>query len=712
MTLKKYSESRITQYFGENTFSIANMKERLAQGVYDRVIRAVRFHEELTEDVADAVAAAMKEWALAKGVFFYTHWFQPLTQLTAEKHDALIAYGPGGQIIENFTGSQLVMSEPDASSFPHGGMRSSFEARGYAAWDPSSPAFIMEGQFGKILYLPSVFVSYEGFVLDKKTPLIKSIQAVSVTATRLLRMLGYDDVSYVHPLVGAEQEYFLVDQTHFENRPDLRILGYTLFGARAPKGQQFEDHYFGAIRERVLSFMQELEIELFRLGIPVKTRHNEVAPNQFELATLPEDANIASDHNQLVMEMLRRVARRHRLAALLHEKPFARINGSGKHNNWSLVDSNGINLFEPGTNKRDNLRFLCFLLAAMRGVQRHGDILRAIIAGPGNDYRLGMHEAPPATISMFLGQELNDILQGLEQGNLDTKERTDEFHTGIPFIPRFPKDTTDRNRTSPFAFTGNKFEFRAVGSSVNIAMPNTIINTVVAESLHEICDAVEQRQREGQPLGDAVREVLAGTYQKAKVVQFEGDNYSSEWHEEARRRGLPIAAHTPAALDFLLTEDSLHLLESQGVLRREEVVARHRIKNEIYVNTVELELRIARSILRTLILPAAFQYQQDLSASVSGLAGILPADDLDLEVQRDYVHKISSRIQHIIRQLADLDRYNEELKSLALAEQARICAEKIRPAMLAVREVVDSLEERVDQYCWRMPRYWEMLSGL
>jgi glutamine synthetase len=711
MNLNRYTTQRITDYFGENTFSFQLMKQHLAPAVYAVLERSVQFHEPLGTDVADEVAIAMKDWALRRNVSAYTHWFQPLTGLTAEKHDSFLAVA-GNAWLEEFTGSRLIKSEPDASSFPHGGMRSTFEARGYAAWDPSSPAFIMEGQFGRTLYIPSVFVSYDGYVLDKKTPLLKSMNAVSAAALRLLQLLGGNGARWVYPQVGAEQEYFLVDRRHAEARPDLRIAGYTLFGERAPKGQQFGDHYFGAIRERVLAFMQELEIELYRLGIPAKTRHNEVAPNQFELACLHEVANIAADHNHLVMELLRRVGRRHGLTALLHEKPFARINGSGKHNNWSLVDSEGFNMFSPGDNPADNLRFLCFVTAVLDGVSRHGDLLRAIIASPGNDFRLGSHEAPPAIMSVFLGTSLSEVFEQLAQGQLAEGRPRNDFRTGVPFIPPFPADATDRNRTSPFAFTGNKFEFRAVGSSASIAMPNAVLNTLVADGLNRVADAMERYRAGGLEAADAALQALREIYAEARRVHYEGDNYQPAWIEEARRRELPMAAHTPAALEFLETEKNLALFETYHVLRREELLARQRVKLETYAMSVELELRIARNMIRTLFLPRGLQYERELAETVDRLQNLLGREDESVKAQREYLRKIASRLQFILQRLTELDGYNEEFKTLPLKEQARFCAETVRPALAAVRGVVDELEERVDAGLWPIPRYWEMLGGL
>jgi glutamine synthetase len=707
---EKYRERRVSQYYGENTFSFALMREKLPKPVYAQLEQAMAEYHGLPAEAAEAVAAAIRDWALAKGASAYTHWFQPLTGLTAEKHDSFIVPDGSGGALENFSGAILVKSEPDASSFPHGGMRSTFEARGYAAWDPSSPAFILDGPCGRTLYLPSVFVSYDGQVLDKKAPLIKSIRALSQQCSRLLGLLGHG-TDWVRPTVGPEQEYFLVDWEHFQARPDLRILGYTIFGEKSPKGQQFGDHYFGAIRDRVLGFMQELEIELFRLGVPAKTRHNEVAPNQFELACYHEPANLAADHNQLVMELLRRVARRHRLAALLHEKPFSLVNGSGKHNNWSLQDSAGNNLLDPGSSRKENIRFLCLVVALLDGIREYGDVLRAIIADPGNDLRLGSHEAPPAVMSVFLGDQISQVLSRLEQGSLGALGSPSTFSTGVPFIPHFPKDATDRNRTSPIAFTGNKFEFRAIGSSASIAMPNTVINTIMAEGVRRLSELVEAKLAGGAGLEQAALEAIRETYARAKAAHYEGDNYSREWLAEAESRGLAIARDTPEALEFLERAKNVELFARHGVMTAGELEARHRVKRDVYVKTVELELRTARNMLRTLFLPAGFHYQAELAESIRAAeSGFQPGTVL--KGQREYLKKVSLRMEDIIRQLAELDSQNEELKHMDPVQAAGFCARSVRPSLHAVREVVDDLEERVDAGLWPIPRYWQMLSGL
>lgn len=706
-----YIGKRVSSYFGENTFGFAAMREKLPPDTMGRLQRAIQQGGELEPDVAESVAQAMRDWAISRGATSYTHWFQPLTGLTAEKHDSFLAWSAGGGVVEEFTGSCLVKSEPDASSFPHGGMRSTFEARGYAAWDPSSPAFLMEGEYGRTLFIPSVFVSHDGHVLDKKTPLLKSIRAVSEAAMRLLKVMGHEDVEWVHPLVGAEQEYFLVDRDLASQRPDLQNLGYTIFGARAPRGQQFEDHYFGAIKDRVLGFMQELELELFRLGIPAKTRHNEVAPNQFEMATLPETANVAADHNQLIMEMMRRVARRHNFTVLLHEKPFYGINGSGKHNNWSLVTSRGVNLYKPGKTEKDNLCFLCAVTAILFAVKHHGALMRGIISGPGNDFRLGMHEAPPAIMSVYLGDELSRIFSRLEDGDLPAIRRTSEFRTGVPFIPPFPADVSDRNRTSPMAFTGNKFEFRAVGSSASIAMPNTVLNSAVAQGLHHLADSIEVRLKSGEEIGDAILGTVRECYRECSAVHFNGDNYTDSWREEAARRGLPIATNTPEALVALTTPASRSLFSDLGVLTPDELEARRLVKQDIYTKTIEMELRVARDMLRTLILPAGLEYQKMVSSAAGKARDLFGSDDPDFLSQKEYVRKISGRIRGLAECVNELDELHDRISAMTgEAELAVFCATTVRPVIGRARKLADELESRVDARCWRIPRYCDLLT--
>ncbi len=710
VNLKQYAELKVSDYFGENALLPSVLSRKLPPSIFSALERAINRYEQLPREVGDAVAVAMKDWALEKGAGAYTHWFQPLTGLTAEKHESFISPSKFGWC-EQFSGAKLIKSEPDASSFPHGGMRSTFEARGYAAWDPSSPAFIMQSKLGRTLYIPSVFVSYDGHVLDKKTPLIKSIKAVSEAAKRLVSILNGGSPDWIYPYAGAEQEYFLVDSRLADKRPDLSMLGYTLFGAKTPKGQQFGDHYFGSIRERVLTFMQELEIELFRLGIPAKTRHNEVAPNQFELTAIHEKANIAADHNQLVMEMLRRVSRRHGLTALLHEKPFAGINGSGKHTNWSLMNSRGENMFSPGTDRRSNLRFLCFISAILEGVALHGDLLRSIISSPGNDLRLGSHEAPPGVMSVFLGEALTGILRDIESGTFVEPPPESAFLTGVPFIPPFPMDSTDRNRTSPIAFTGNKFEFRAVGSSASIAMPLAVLNTLAADGIHRLCSRLETSRDPDTLSEHAVLNAIKAQYAESARIHYEGDNYSGTWLQEAARRELVQVPHTPGALKFLVDERNIKLFDGFHILNRHEITARYQIKIDTYIKTVELELRTVRNMLRTMIIPPVMEYESMVNQAYINFQAVT-TDPVMLKTRREFVAKLSRRLQNLLEKQDDMNRVNRRMKELENEEKAVFCAEVIRPLLEEVRRLVDEIEERIDARFWRLPGYWKMLSGL
>lgn len=534
--------------FGKHTFNNAVMKERLPKEVYDSLMKTLKEGHDLDDSLAETVANAMKEWAIENGATHYCHWFQPMTGATAEKHDAFISFDKEGNLIEKFSGSQLSQGEPDASSFPSGGMRSTFEARGYTAWDPSTPAFLMKGPEGTTLCIPSVFISYHGEALDEKTPLLRSARALSKSAVAMLKLLGNTKVTRVTTYLGAEQEYFLIDRNLYEQRPDLIMTGRTLLGTLPPRNQQLEDHYFGSIPDRVLEFMQELERELYLLGVPAKTRHNEVAPHQFEIAPIHEETPLAADHNLLVMEMLRRVAERKGLALLIHEKPFAGINGSGKHNNWSMGADVGGNLLDPGETPESNLSFLVFLVATLKGVHKRAAVLRAAIANPGNDHRLGANEAPPAIISVFLGEQLSAVLDAIESGDMKKVSEKQFIDLDISHIPTLNKDNTDRNRTSPFAFTGNKFEFRAVPSSMPIAIPNMVLNTIIAEAIDEMREAIEAEMKSGKELQAAVFAVLRKEIKATKPIRFEGDGYSEAWHKEAKKRGLPNNRNLPEAM--------------------------------------------------------------------------------------------------------------------------------------------------------------------
>jgi len=701
----------LAEHFGENIFSFELMRERLPREFFDKLNFAIRNHRPIAQETADVIAQAMKDWAVSKGTTHYTHWFQPLTGLTAEKHESFLTFDEDGRTIDRFSGRELIMSEPDASSFPHGGLRSTFEARGYAAWDPSSPAFLMRRGETATLCLPSVFVSYKGEVLDKKTPLLRSIASVSKAAVRMLRLLGNKRVTSVMPYLGAEQEYFLVDRELFLERPDLCEVGATLLGAGPARGQQLEDHYFRAIGDRVLAFMEDVERELVRLGVPVKTRHNEVAPGQFELAVLHRPVNIAADQNQLVMEMLRRVAPRHGFEALLHEKPFARVNGSGKHNNWSLIDSEGTNLLEPGTSSSSRLRFLVFLMATVWGVHRHGGLLRAIVAGPGNELRLGGNEAPPAIVSVHLGDHLTQLLASVAEAAPDRLEDLEEIDLGLAGVARIPRDTTDRNRTSPFAFTGNKFEFRAVGSSAAVSLPNAVINAIVAEALEQMSNRFEELLSAGENRTAAALEVLRGVIVETEATRFDGDNYTEEWAAEARKRGLPAAPTTPEALDALLSDSTRELFERFGLLTREENEARYRIWLDLYIKTVSVELNVVRQMLATQVLPAAIRYQERVAGSVNQLQTALGSKHPQVAVQRTHLEEISALIAKLIEELRVLEKQGKRIHDAGdLRDVGLFCAKHVRPTISTAREISDRLEQLVDAEEWPLPSYDELLT--
>jgi len=605
----------VSQYFGEDTFNRKAMKEKLSRETFKKLMEAIDEGKTIDAKTADIVAEAMKKWALEKGATHFAHWFQPMTGITAEKHDAFIEPCGDGQVMEKFSGKQLVQGEPDASSFPSGGIRATFEARGYTAWDMSSPAFIKRNGISTTLCIPTVFISYTGQALDKKTPLLRSIRALSKSAVNMLKLLGAKKVRKVQSNLGPEQEYFLIDMDYFFKRPDLVLGGRTVVGAPPPKGQELEDQYFGSIKERISSYMHDVEEELFKLGIPAKTRHNEVAPSQFEIAPVYEEANIAVDHNQMVMDTMKSVAKKHRLAALLHEKPFAGINGSGKHLNWSVADNNGNNLLNPGKTPHDNIQFLVFLIATVRAVYKHADILRAAVASYANDHRLGANEAPPAIISVFLGDQLMQILENIQKGTIAKATNAEIIDLGISSLPTLSKDNTDRNRTSPFAFTGNKFEFRAVGSSQNIASPALVINTIVAESLDDLAEKI--KAKETKNINQAVLEVLRDEITYIKPVLFNGDNYSKEWEKEAERRGLPNEKTTPTALNALITKKALNLFEKYEVLSNLELKSRHLIHIERYIKDLEIEVKCLNNICMNQILPAAVDYQNKLATAIN-----------------------------------------------------------------------------------------------
>ncbi|OQB54988.1 MAG: Glutamine synthetase [Deltaproteobacteria bacterium ADurb.Bin151] len=697
----------VSQYFGEDTFNNKVMKEKLPKDTFRKLMEAINEDKMLDAETANIVAHAMKEWALDKGATHFAHWFQPMTGITAEKHDAFADPCGPGAVIERFSGKQLVQGEPDASSFPSGGIRATFEARGYTAWDMSSPAFIKRNGISTTLCIPTAFISYTGQVLDKKTPLLRSIRALSNSAVKMLKLLGAKNVKKVHSNLGPEQEYFLIDMDYYYKRQDLVLGGRTVVGAPPAKGQELEDQYFGSIKERISSYMHDVEEELFKLGIPAKTRHNEVAPSQYEIAPVYEEANLAVDHNQLVMDTLKYVAKKHRLAALLHEKPFAKINGSGKHVNWSLSDDNGNNLLNPGSTPQDNIHFLVFLIATVRAVYKHADILRAAVASYGNDHRLGANEAPPAIISVFLGEQLTRILSNIEKGTVTKATREEIIDLGISSLPQVSKDNTDRNRTSPFAFTGNKFEFRAVGSSQNIASPALVINTMVAESLDELAQKILARGTKN--INQAVFDVLRSEIKFIKPILFNGDNYTKEWEVEAKKRGLPNEKTTPSALKALITDKALKLFEKYEVLSNVELKSRYLIHVERYIKDLEIEVNCLNNICMTQVIPAAVAYQQKVAKAITSSQKALGAGAVVFS-QKEILKKIMELISKIYKTNDDIQT---KVKAASAVhdepKKAEFLGSKVKPKMDELREYVDALENIVDDEIWPLPKFWEML---
>jgi glutamine synthetase len=689
---------KVMEAFGSNTFNADAMKQKLPKAVYHSLQETIRRGTKLDHSIANEVAHAVKEWALAKGATHFCHWFQPQTGLTAEKHDAFLTFDDEGQPMERFSGAQLIQSEPDASSFPSGGMRTTFEARGYTAWDPSSPIFIVDGPNGKTLCVPSVFISYHGDALDNKTPLLRSMEHLSEKALGVLRLFGNNESTRVVPTLGPEQEYFLIDRAFYALRPDLVAAGRTLVGAKPPKGQELEDHYFGSIKDRILAYMQEMEIELYKLGVPIKTRHNEVAPSQYEMAPIFEEANVASDHNQLVMETMSRVARRHDLALLLHEKPFAGINGSGKHCNWSLMDSEGRNLLEPGATPEENLQFLVILMAVLKGVHDRAGLLRAAIASAGNDHRLGANEAPPAIISVFLGDQLTRVLDGIEKGERSDAAALERISLGVRKLPEVARDNTDRNRTSPFAFTGNKFEFRAVSSAASISTPVAFLNAAVADALGEFEHAIAARTAKGASLPDAVLDVVREAVVATKAVRYEGNNYAPELVEEARRRGLPNLRTTPEALAELVKPPALDFLARTKVFSKAEAEARYHVRLERYVKDVDIEVECLENLVSGHVLPAGYK-QLALLTSAGGA-----------KTARSALDRTSAAVDELSTRVAELQSAAEKAGKIGdLEKHAHALAEEVVPAMVAVREVSDRLEETVADEFWTLPKYSEML---
>ncbi len=694
----------ILKIFGENTLHMNELKDRLPKQIWKELKKTIVDNAPLNSDVADAVAVVMKNWATERGATHYTHWFQPLTGFTAEKHDSFITPNQGGGAIAQFSGKELIQGEPDASSFPSGGLRPTFEARGYTAWDPTSPAFIMENENGSTLCIPTAFASWMGEALDFKTPLLRSVEALNKQGLRALKLFGID-AKRITSTVGAEQEYFLIDKEFYYNRPDLMMSGRTLFGAIPPRGQELDDHYFGSINDRVLSFMLEAEKELYRLGVPVKTRHNEVAPGQYEIAPIFESCNVAADHQQVVMIVLDSVAKKYDLICLKHEKPFAGLNGSGKHTNWSIATSDGMNLMDPGDDPHSNMIFLFFCTAVINAVYGYQDLLRAAIASAGNDHRLGANEAPPAIISIFLGDQLEDVFNQLQTGVATSSKKGGLLGLGTPVLPHLPKHAGDRNRTSPFAFTGNKFEFRAVGSNQTISFPVTCLNTIVAESIDEMCTELEKSLEGGVEFEEALGKVITKMAKKSAPVVFNGDGYSDDWQVEAAKRGLLNLKTTMDALPTLNSEKNVKLFEKHKVLSKKEVESRLEIFTEQYFLRVNIEGEATASMAQTMILPATIRYLNELTAYAES-AGAL---NLKTKGTAKVVEKLSSNLEDLIEALEKLHEVNEDLGGDTSHEKAIHMAKNVIPAMNAVREVADKLEKLVADDYWPLPTYRDML---
>jgi glutamine synthetase len=704
--------TRVSEYFGINTLGARQMRDKLPRDVYTKLVAAIRLGKKLDLDIAPKIAQVIKEWAIGRGATHFTHWFQPQTGLTAEKHDAFLSFDDG-QPMESFSASQLIQSEPDASSFPSGGLRATWEARGYTAWNPASPVFIAEWAGVKTLCIPSVFIGYNGEALDELTPLLRSSDALSERSIALLELLGDRGVHRVYTTLGPEQEYFLIDRAHFALRPDLVMAGRTLVGAAPPRGQQLEDHYFAGIPERIQACIAEVEYELYKLGVPIVTRHNEVAPSQFEMAPRFEETDVAVDHNQLVMATLRRVALRHNLQALLHEKPFAGINGSGKHCNWSMsvaADSpelDGYNLLKPGQTPHQNIRFLVFLAAILKAVHKHAGLLRAGIGTSGNEHRLGANEAPPAIISVFMGEQLTHVIETLAEGKATNSADQEMIKLGVARLPEIQRDNTDRNRTSPFAFTGNKFEFRAVGSSQSIAFPIVLLNAAVAEAIGDITSELKAELKKTKKVDDAVFKIVRRIFKETAAVRFEGNNYSEEWVKEAEKRGLPNLRRTPEALAQLVTKQSRQLLTKLGIFTDEEIDSRYHVRLERYVKDMLIELHTMREIVDTMVLPAALEYVGELATT----AAQAKSAGIPVIPQLEPATRIGKLVQELQTARATLAKVIDKAEGMhdAVEKQAELLTHDGAEAMASVRHACDALELNVDDELWPLPKYREML---
>jgi glutamine synthetase len=691
------------EIFGQNVFNEDVMRERLPKAVYKNLKKTIDEGLPLDPSIADVVATAMKEWAIERGATHFTHWFQPMTGVTAEKQDSFITPSGNGIFME-FSGKELIKGEPDASSFPSGGLRATFEARGYTAWDCTSPAFLKEEADAITLCIPTAFCSYTGEALDKKTPLLRSMEALSTQALRILRLFGNQTATRVTSTVGPEQEYFLVDKSFFLDRLDLMMAGRTLFGAMPPKGQEMEDHYFGTIKERVVSYMKEVNTELWKLGVTAKTQHNEVAPGQFEVAPIFETTNIATDHNQLVMDVLKRVAIRHDMICLMHEKPFAGVNGSGKHNNWSMSSSDGQNLLDPGKTPHENAQFLTFLMATIKAVDEYAGLLRSSCASAGNDHRLGANEAPPAIISMFLGDQLSDILNQIEKGSVTSSTSGSDIKIGVTTLPALPKDTTDRNRTSPFAFTGNRFEFRMLGSSFSISGPNIVINTIIAESLKQFADKLEG----SKDFTADLEKLLQETAKKHKRIVFNGNNYSDEWVEEANKRSLPNIPNTPEALKELVTKEAVDLFVGHKVFTEKELHSRYEIMVEQYVKTLNIEALTMIDMAKQSIIPAATSFVTEVAQSISAVAAV--SGKIDVSAQTELLEELSTHLSSMNRNVKALEKALDDALNISeIDKQAAAFRENVFAVMLELRADGDALEKIVSADFWPLPTYSEML---
>ena len=680
--------------YGDDVFGPAAQRRHLSKDMYKALQRTIQRGERLDPSIANSVAQAMQEWAMGKGATHYTHWFQPLTGSTAEKHDSFFNPVGDGTAIAEFSGKELIQGEPDASSFPTGGIRATFEARGYTAWDPTSPAFILRNPNGAYLCIPTAFASWTGEALDNKIPLLRSIDALATAALRALRLFGDTETQRVFTTIGPEQEYFLVDEQYFYERPDLITTGRTLFGAKPPRGHEMDDHYFGSIPERVLAYMLEVEDTLARLGVPIKTRHNEVAPNQYEVAPVYEGTNVGSDHQQLCMQVLQNVAPRYGLVCLLHEKPFAGVNGSGKHNNWSVGTDTGMNLLDPGDEPFENELFLFFATAVIQAVNKHQGLLRATVASAGQDHRLGANEAPPAIISIFLGSELESVFDKLAGGKGGATTPESVLGLGTPVLPQLALDSGDRNRTSPFAFTGNKFEFRALGANQSTSLPNTVLNTIVAEAIDDLVEKIEKATAGGKHVSEVLAGVLGKAYKANRKIVFGGDGYSEEWHAEAEKRGLKNLRTTPDALPELISKSSIQVFSRYGVLNTREIEARYDVYVEQYTMTINIEAETAATIARTMILPAAVRHLAELKA-----AGI-----------KELVTETEGLISELIPAIKELERANiDHPPDIPLIDHALYMRDTVLPAMGAVREIADRLEKIVADDLWPLPKYSEIL---